>query len=162
MRLLDLVQGRLVIAQMRSRNKWDAIEELVDKLLEEHEIRIFEREEVLGAVLQRERGRSTGLSDGVAMPHARIQTLQDPVAVLGIAPGGIPFESVDDRDAEVIFLLLIPQAQYSDHIKTLADVNRLLANAQFRTALVDAARTGGARQILDLLETTEGPGFLHA
>ena len=49
MRMLDLLQGRLVIAQMRSRTKWDAIEELVDKLVEEREIRIFDRQEVLHA-----------------------------------------------------------------------------------------------------------------
>jgi PTS system fructose-specific IIC component len=162
MRLLDLVQGRLIIPQMRSRNKWDAIEELVDKLLEEHEIRIFEREEVLRAVLERERSRSTGLNDRVAMPHARTPTLQDPVAVLGIAPGGIPFESTDDQDAEVICLLLIPEAQYSDHIKTMADMNRLLSDARFRAELVDAARAGDAQGVLDVVERHEGPGFLRA
>ena len=70
-RLLDIVQGKLVIPQMRARNKWEAIEELVDRLVEEHEIRIFDQPDVLEAVLVRERSLSTGLQDHVALPHAR-------------------------------------------------------------------------------------------
>ena len=99
MRLLDILQGKLVIPRMRSRDKWAAIEELVDKLVEEHEIRIFDHREVLEAVLAREKSRSTGLDHQVALPHGRSQVMEDLVGVLGIAPLGIPFESTDGQDA---------------------------------------------------------------
>ena len=129
MRLLDILQGKLVVPQLRARNKWAAIEELVDKLLEEHEIRIFDEREVLDAVLTQERSRSSGLNDRVALPHGRTRVLEDVIGVLGIASAGIPFDSTDGQDAQVICLLVIPEGQYREHVKTLADTARLLETA---------------------------------
>ncbi len=160
MRLLDLLQERLVVPRMRSRTKWDAIEELVDKLVEEHELRIFDRQEVLEALVAQERRHSTGLSQGLALPHARTSVLEDPIAVLGVAAEGIPFESVDGQDTQLICLLMIPDAQYGDHIKTIADITRLLSDAALRAQLVAAARTGDDREVLNVIKASEGPGFL--
>lgn len=161
MRLLDIVQGKLVIPQMRARNKWDAIEELVDKLVEEHEIRIFDRREVLEAVVARERSRSTGLEQQVAMPHGRSRAVEDLLGVLGIAPDGIPFESTDGADAQVVCLLVIPESQHRDHIKTLSDLARLLTEPSFRAQLVAAGRTGSHQNVLQFVEQREGPDFLQ-
>lgn len=161
MRLLDIVQGKLVIPQMRARNKWDAIEELIDKLVEEHEIRIFDRREVLEAVVARERSRSTGLEQQVAMPHGRSRAVEDLLGVLGIAPDGIPFESTDGADAQVICLLVIPELQHRDHIKTISDLARLLTEPSFREQLVAAGRTGSHQNVLQFVEQREGPDFLQ-
>lgn len=161
MRLLDIVQGKLVIPQMRARNKWDAIEELVDKLVAEHEIRIFDRREVLEAVVARERSRSTGLEQQVAMPHGRSRAVEDLLGVLGIAPDGIPFESTDGADAQVICLLVIPELQHRDHIKTISDLARLLTEPSFREQLVAAGRTGSHQNVLQSVEQREGPDFLQ-
>jgi len=161
MRLLDIVQGKLVIPQMRARNKWDAIEELVDKLVEEHEIRIFDRREVLEAVVARERSRSTGLEQQVAMPHGRSRAVEDLLGVLGIAPDGIPFESTDGADAQVVCLLVIPELQHRDHIKTISDLARLLTEPSFREQLVAAGRTGSHQNVLQFVEQREGPDFLQ-
>lgn len=161
MRLLDIVQGKLVIPQMLARNKWDAIEELVDKLVAEHEIRIFDRREVLEAVVARERSRSTGLEQQVAMPHGRSRAVEDLLGVLGIAPDGIPFESTDGADAQVICLLVIPELQHRDHIKTISDLARLLTESSFREQLVAAGRTGSHQNVLQSVEQREGPDFLQ-
>jgi len=149
-----------LIPQLRSRTKWDAIEELVDKLVETHELRILDRRQVLEAVLQRERSRSTGLDGGLALPHARTPVVEDMVGSLGIAPDGIPFESTDGSDAQLICLLVVPELQHRDHIKTLADVARLLSGRPLRDDLIAAGRSGSAERILEIIRQAEGPGCL--
>ena len=160
MRLTDILQHKLVIPQLRSQTKWDAIEELVDKLVETHELRILDRRQVLGAVLQRERLHSTGLDGGLALPHARTPVVEDVIGALGIAPEGIPFESTDGSDVQLICLLVIPELQHHDHIKTITDIARLLSGCPLREALVAAGRSGTAEQVLELIGQAEGPGCL--
>lgn len=161
MRLLDILQGKLVIPQLRAGDKWAAIEELVDKLVEEHEIRIFDQHEVLAAVLTQERSHSSGLNDRVALPHGRTRVLEDLVGVLGIAPAGIPFESTDGQDAQVVCLLVIPEGQYRDHVKTITDVARLLSDPELRAELVRAGQAGSLQRLVAVLERFEGPDFLQ-
>jgi mannitol/fructose-specific phosphotransferase system IIA component (Ntr-type) len=161
MRLLDVIQGKLVIPRMRSRNKWDAIEELVDKLVEQHEIRFLDRREVLEAVLQRERSRSTGLDRHVALPHGRTRAIEDILGTLGIAPEGLPFESTDGTDARLVCLLVLPELRYRDHIQTLANVARLLSDDALQERLVGAGRLGSAERVVKLIEEAEGPAFLN-
>ena len=160
MRLADILQHKLVIPQLRSRTKWDAIEELVDKLVEAHELRILDRRQVLEAVLQRERSRSTGLDGGLALPHARTPVVEDLIGSLGIAPDGIPFESTDGSDAQLICLLVVPELQHRDHIKTVADIARLLTGRPLRDDLISAGRGGSAERVLELIGQAEGPGCL--
>ena len=160
MRLIDIIHANLIIPQMRSRNKWDAIEELVDQLVEEHEIRIFDQHEVLEAVLTREKSLSTGLNDHVALPHGRTLLIDDLIGVLGIAPEGIPFESRDGKDAKLLCLLVIPENQYHEHIQTLASISRLLCDVRLRTELIKAGRSGSRERVLQMIENTEGSEFL--
>ena len=159
MRLLDIIQGKLLIPQMRSANKWDAIEELVDQLVQEHEIRILDRRTVLDAVLARERSQSTGLNRNVALPHGRSRAVEDLIGVLGVAPQGIPFESTDGLDARLICLLVIPEVQYREHIKTVADVAHLLSDQRLQQELIAAGLTGFADRVRDVIERAEGPRF---
>jgi len=160
MRLADILHPKLVIPQLRSRNKWDAIEELVDKLVEAHELRILDRRQVLEAVLQRERSRSTGLDGGLALPHARTPVVEDMIGSLGIAPDGIPFESTDGSDSQLVCLLVVPELQHRDHIKTVADAARLLSGRSLRDELIAAGRDGSAERILEIIRQAEGPGCL--
>jgi len=160
MRLADILQHQLVIPQLRSRTKWDAIEELVDKLVEAHELRILDRRQVLEAVLQRERSRSTGLDGGLALPQARTPVVEDVIGSLGIAPDGIPFESTDGSDAQLVCLLVVPEVQHRDHIKTVADIARLLSGRPLRDDLISAGRSGSAERVLELIRQAEGPGCL--
>ena len=160
MRLVDVIHGNMIIPQMRSRNKWDAIEELVDQLVEEHEIRIFDQHEVLNAVLMREKSLSTGLNDHIALPHGRTMLTDELIGVLGISPEGIPFESRDGKDAKLLCLLVIPENQYHGHIRTLASISRLLSDFRLRTELIKAGRSGYRERVLQVIEKTEGSEFL--
>jgi PTS system nitrogen regulatory IIA component len=132
----------------------------LDRLVEEHEVRILDRSDVLEALLEGERSLSTGLEDHIALPHVRTQAVDDLIGVLGIAPDGIPFESRDGKDAQVIALLVVPEDQHREHVQTLAGVASLLSDAAFRDRLVEAGRTGWRERVIEIIEDREGPEFL--
>jgi len=121
-------------------DKWDAIETLVDRLVERELVTEEQRAEVLDAVLARERSMSTGMERGIAMPHAAVDGLDRVVAQLGIVSrdDGLAFESIDAQPARLVVLLVIPRAQKLLHIRTLADLARVLQSEGVRQALLDA------------------------
>ena len=129
------------------------------QLVQEHEIRILDRRTVLDAVLTRERSQSTGLDRNVALPQGRCRAVEDLIGVLGVAPQGIPFESTDGLDARLICLLVIPEVQYREHIKTVADVAHLLSDQRLQQELIAAGLTGSADRVRDVIERAEGPRF---
>jgi PTS system fructose-specific IIA component/PTS system nitrogen regulatory IIA component len=124
-------------------DKWQAIQRLVRHLAESGRIEVAAEERTLTAVLERERSMSTGMERGLALPHASIDGLQRVIACMGTIqdPAGLQFDSIDQRPARIIVLLLVPRAQKLLHIRTLAEIARLLSRDAVRESLL-AARTG--------------------
>ncbi len=83
MLLSELIQPDLIKLNMEARNKWDAIEELIDHLISAHELRMTNRQEVVDAVFAREHSLSTGLEHSLAVPHGAVDCVNDILA--GIA-----------------------------------------------------------------------------
>lgn len=132
-------------------DKWEAIENLVRHLVATGSLGEAESAEALEAVLRRERSMSTGMEKGIAIPHAAIPGLSQVAAVLGITPAGqgIAFESMDGAPTELVVLLLIPKDQKLLHIRTLADVARILGDEQVRLDLTRAADDSQAYAVLE-------------
>lgn len=108
------------------KDKWDAIAQLVDALIEEQQIPVSERQTVLEAALARERKGSTALGHGTAIPHAPIPDLPGIIGGLGICPQGIDFESPSNEPVHFIFLLLTPEQNYRSYIPVLAQIATLM------------------------------------
>ncbi len=87
------------------------------------------------AVLERERLGSTGVGEGVAIPHARIDTLSRPVAGFARLLEPADFEAIDERPADLIFMLLAPTDSGADHLRALARAARVFRQERIRTAL---------------------------
>ena len=98
-------------------------------------------ETVREAVLGRERSMSTGMELGVAIPHAAVDDLPEIVGAMGVVQrdGGLDFESIDGQPTRVVVLLVIPKAQKLLHIRTLADIARVLAKDSVRERLLATA-----------------------
>ncbi len=150
--LSELLQEDVVKIGLQATNKWEAIEELVDVLVAAHEIRLGDREAVIGAVVTRERSASTGLKYGLAVPHGAVSCVRDIVGVLGTSAAGIPFESVDDSLARLIVLLVIPKDTYQRHVRTLAGVARLATQAELRDRVLAASDPSEVIAAVDELE----------
>lgn len=115
----------------------------------------LDADEVMAAVLERERMMGTGLGHGVAVPHARLENLRIPVVVLGTAPHGVEFESFDGEPVRLIFLILTPQSDPASQIQILREIAQLTHNASLReeavaaqspTSLLASLRVAGALQ----------------
>ena len=88
------------------------------------------------ALVVREKSMTTGMEDGIAIPHAAIDGIDELIAVLGLNPVGIPFETLDGAPARIIIGLVIPRARKLAHIKTLAEIAKLLSRAEVRERLL--------------------------
>ncbi|NQV33685.1 MAG: PTS sugar transporter subunit IIA [Phycisphaeraceae bacterium] len=155
MLLTELIREDLIKINLEAKDKWEAIEELIDVLISAHELSLSDRTEVVKAVLEREKSLSTGLEHGVAIPHGAVDCLDDLVGVLGTTPG-IPFQSHDDQDARLIILLLIPKGAFQHHVRTLAGIAKLGSIPTVREKICHANTATEVMEALKESDLTEG------
>jgi PTS system nitrogen regulatory IIA component len=136
MRLTELINPQAVTTRLRARTKRDAIAELVELLESAHGI--DSHGEVLDRVLRREAMMSTGIGNGVAIPHGKAKLVDRMVAACGVSPEGIEFESADGEPALLFILLVAPESGGALHVKVLANISRLLKEESVRQSLREA------------------------
>ncbi len=148
MPLRDILQPEDILLGLQPQDKWDCIDHMLKHLVARERIQGELVQEANEAVLNRERSMSTGMERGIAIPHAAIEGLEEVVFCLGVVPakGGLNFESIDASPTHFVALLLIPRAQKLLHIRTLADVARVLGEEAVRSALLHAGGVGEAWQ----------------
>ena len=133
MKIMDFLKEGAVRAHLKAKGKKEVIEELVNLLVETGEIE--DEEELIRALLQREELGSTGIGQGVAIPHAKSDVVRGVIAAFGQSPEGIEFDAVDGKRAHLFFLLVAPTDSTGPHLKALARLSRLLRDKSFREAL---------------------------
>lgn len=133
MRLSELLNESAVSLSLKARDKEACIKELVQLLESAHGVNT--KGEILSKVLQRESMMSTGIGNGVAIPHGKTRLLDHLVAACGVASGGIEFDSMDGEPTSLFVLLVSPESLRAPHVKALANVSRLLKEESIRSAL---------------------------
>ena len=136
MKLCDLLDAASVKVDLVSTDKEEAIAELVDLLARAE--RISDRAGVFDAVMAREAQQTTGIGGGVAVPHAKHESIERLTASLGISRDGIDFDAVDGKPVNVVFLIMARVNDPGPHIQALAEIARLLQVPGFFRKLVDA------------------------
>lgn len=121
---------------LNARDKNGIIEELVDLL--DHSGRIADRKAVLKCVLEREKKMSTGMHNGLAIPHGKTDTVEGLVASVGLIPEGVDFQCMDQQPAKIFILTVSPANRAGPHIQFLAEISRLLNRADVRKRIVEA------------------------
>jgi PTS system nitrogen regulatory IIA component len=132
MEITDLVTPAAVVASLKATSKKQALQELARRAAEltgEQERAIFD------VLLERERLGTTGVGDGVAIPHGKLPNLRRLVGVFARLERPIDFEAIDEQPVDLIFLLLAPGTAGADHLTALARVSRLLRDRQMREKL---------------------------
>jgi len=145
MYLYELLDKDSIVISLASNTKDDVLEEMVDVL--HHTAKITSRDTVLKAILDRERIMTTGIGNGVAVPHCKTAAVDHLVAALGISPQGIDFQAPDNQPAHLIFILVAEENNPGPHVRALARLARLLSNKDVRNALL------ASRSPEDLLQT---------
>ena len=152
MKLSEILSEYEIKIDLEAEDKMESIEELIDLLISEHEISMRDRDEIIDAVITRERSISTGVGEGVAIPHGSIECVDEIVGCIGISPHGIDFDSFDGDPVYIVLLLLVPKTSFGKHIKTLAHIARTLSKPGVRDSIRSAESPG---QVFELIETAE-------
>lgn len=133
MRLSELLNEHAINLSLQARDKESSIKELVQLLESAHGVNT--RGEILSKVLQRESMMSTGIGNGVAIPHGKTRLLDHLLAACGVSRPGIDFDSMDGEPATLFIMLVSPESLRGPHVKALANVSRLLKEESVRNAL---------------------------
>lgn len=136
MKLSELINANLVEVPLVAADKWQALSTIARVPVRAGCYPESMVETVEQALVVRERSMTTGMEHGIAIPHAAIDGIEDLVAVLGLNPTGIPFETLDGEPARIIIGLVIPRSKKLAHIKTLAEIAKLLSKAEVRERLL--------------------------
>ncbi len=152
MRLSELLRREAVMLEVTDLDKWQVIERLTDLLVSSGRLGSAKRQGVLDALLVRERSMSTGMENGIAIPHCSMEDIEDTLVTLGVSRSGIDFESIDGRPTHLILLLVTPKNKTKVHIRTLAEIAKLLNDARFRDDLVAAATSD---EVIELVRRRE-------
>ena len=136
MRLTEILKPANIKIPLESRTKADAIGELVNVLTAAGDV--TDPKKVLDAVLEREATRTTGIGNGLAIPHGKCAGTKDLVMAIGRAAAPIDFQAIDGRPVTIIWMLASPPDKTGPHIHALARISRLMTIDKFRASLLQA------------------------
>ena len=150
MRLTEILKPQDIKVPLQATHKNDAIAELVNLLAANG--RIKDSGNVLSAVLDREATRTTGIGNGLAIPHGKCPGTDQLVMAIGKPATPIDFQAIDGRPVSIIWLLASPPDKTGPHIQALARISRLMTIDKFRQAIAAAQ---SPQEIYDLIEKQE-------
>lgn len=154
MHLTDILLEDHIILPLASLDRDGSIKELVNLLAEKGQI--TDAGQAYQAVLEREKIMTTGVGNGIGIPHCKHSSCPNFAVALGIQSKGINFESIDKKKVKIIFLLVGPENNPGMHIKLLSRISRLMSNDELRTSLL---KSKTAKKILELINEEENYYF---
>ena len=146
MRLTDVLKENLINISLKSTTRDACIKELIEKLLETKAI--SKENSIFNAVLEREKIMTTGVGNGIAIPHCKHADSPEFAVCLGIQPKGVDFQSIDQNPVKIIFLLVGPVNNPGLHIKLLSRISRLMSNEELRQQLLSCENDQAAFELI--------------
>lgn len=136
MKITEMLRKEFVLEELKAGNKRDTLAELAGVFAKGE--RRVDPEAMLHALLEREKLGSTGIGDGIAIPHGKLAGLDEMVIAFGRSREGIDFEAMDGKPAHLFFLLMAPVNSAGQHLKALAKISRMMKDGVFRRNLLEA------------------------
>lgn len=137
MKIADILTEQSIVTELKGSTKKQVMEELIDAVLEYKPQ--LDRKRLMSVLLERERLGSTGIGDGIAIPHGKLKDLDQLVLSFGRSTQGVDFESMDGKPVHLFFLLVAPENCAGIHLRALAKIARLLKNSAIRKKLGSVA-----------------------
>jgi fructose-specific phosphotransferase system IIA component len=150
MKLSSFLREDLIQLELQSKTKNDVIQECIDLISKAGEI--TNKEEFKKTILEREQLETTGIGDGIAIPHGRTDAVKQLVIAFGKSKDGIDFQSLDGNPAYLFFMIASPQNASGVYLRVLAKISRLLKSYDFRTALRNAETPA---QVIEIFQEAE-------
>lgn len=136
MQITDMFKKEYIIEALKAKSKRAVLAELSEIFTRDHAG--IHPEAMIEVLLEREKLGSTGIGDGIAIPHGKLKGLDSLVISFGRSREGIDFDSIDGRPAHIFFLLMAPESSTGQHLKALAKISRMLKDPEFRNDLLSA------------------------
>jgi len=153
MKISELINNDLITLDLKSTNKKDVIRELASYL--DKADKITSLDAYVEAIEEREAQGSTGVGYGVAIPHAKSESVKSPALVFGKTDTPMNYESSDNDDADLFFMIAAPKGGENLHLQTLAKLSRKLIHEEFRDALRAASTKEDVMTILNKIDGKE-------
>ncbi len=132
----QLMPTELITLEEPPSEKNDTIEYLLDLAVKAG--RVADRETALSALMEREQETTTGVGKGIAIPHAQTSAVDQPSVAFCRSPDGLDFDSMDEKPAHLIFMILVPEGDSDEHLGILASLSRSLMHEEVRDDLNEA------------------------
>lgn len=145
MRITQLLTKDTIVLNMNSKEKQQAIEELVNQL--DRAGKLSNREDFKAAILKREEQSTTGIGEGIAIPHAKTKAVKNPAIAFGKSQAGVNYESLDGNPAHLFFMIAAPEGANNTHLEALARLSSILMKQEVRDELL------AAKSVEDVLNT---------
>ncbi|MFO1023367.1 MAG: PTS sugar transporter subunit IIA [Planctomycetales bacterium] len=152
MKLTDFVIKEAILPNLNVNSKEGAIRAMVESLANAGKLKKEDQDGIISAILKREELGSTGIGNGVAVPHTKHPSVDRLIATVALAPEGVDFASLDGEDVYILFLLVSPPDRPGDHLRALENISRHLRNHNFCNFLKQS-RTSEA--VVELLEEAD-------
>ncbi len=150
MQILDFLSVDAIKMSMESKNKKDAIKELIEVLVKSGKVK--DKKKMIQTLMEREELGSTGIGQGIAIPHGKSDTVSDLAAAFGISHEGVNFDALDGEPVNIFFLLVAPEGAAGAHLKALARISSLLKDKYFRKSLLSAQ---SAEEVIKIIRDEE-------
>lgn len=136
MRISEFLSPEALIADLQARDKQAVLREMSAVLARAHPT--LKEERLVEVLREREKLGSTGIGEGVAIPHGKLPGLSNLVAAFGVSRQGVDFEAIDGKPTHLFFALVAPENSAGVHLKALARISRLFKNPRFRASILEA------------------------
>lgn len=154
MKISDFLSTEVIIPELKSTDKYDAIDELIQ--LFSSDPRVEDIDDVRKNVFDREKIMSTGIGKGFAVPHGKSDSIKEIIAAFGRSIDGIDFEAMDGQPVNLVFLIVGRNDLISAHIKLLSRISRMMNKDDFRNRLLSASN---AEEIYNIFVEEEANYF---
>ncbi|PKL90669.1 MAG: hypothetical protein CVV21_11580 [Candidatus Goldiibacteriota bacterium HGW-Goldbacteria-1] len=153
MRILDFLEKDSIELNLKAKNKKEAIEEIVEILKKKNAI--IDKDVTIESLLEREELGSTGVGQGIAIPHSKTKGVKELIGAFAISKNGVEFDALDGEPVHIFFLLLAPEGAAGVMLKALARVSNFLKNKYYRKKILDAVDKEAVIQIIEEEEKTK-------
>jgi PTS system nitrogen regulatory IIA component len=149
MNLKKALSPDTISLSLKGETKEAIIEELVDLLMASGKIKnLKDRKEALRAIMDRERKMSTGMQNGIAIPHGKTDRVDTLIAAIGVKREGVDFGALDNKPSSIFIATLSPDTRTGPHIQFLAEISRHLSDPTVRDRILNSTRP---EEVLDIL-----------
>ena len=135
MKIYELLDSEKIFCLSKVKDPADLLSRIVPSSLSLNGKGTITQQQIVQHILEREKGSSTGIGNGIAIPHIRLDGLKEPMVRLAIVKDGLDFNAIDGKPCKIFFLFITPSDQTTTHLQILAKISSILGNDKLRSRL---------------------------